>query len=205
LWRGMPKHVCKKCGREFQSSRALSSHMRDKHPSTYYSRRLMTIGIVAVLLASAGLGLIYSGLLFQPPPQQPRAGPISGIRCDSLEHTTYHVHTLLEIYVNGEKRVVPREIGIIPGVCLYWLHTHDTTGLIHIEAPEERKFTLGQFFDVWGQPLSKDRVWDIEITNGKELRVYVDGKPYTGDPREIELQDGRIIVLDIGPPFRTPA
>lgn len=197
----MPKHVCKKCGREFQSSKALSSHIRDKHPSTYYSRRLAMIGLVVALVASAFLGLVYSGALTQPA-TQPRELSISGIRCDSLEQTTYHVHTLLEIYADGEKRTIPRNIGIIQGVCLYWLHTHDETGVIHIEAPSRGRYTLGQFFDIWGQPLTSEKVWDMDLTGGKRLRVYVDGEPYAGDPRGIELLDGRVIALDVGPPFR---
>jgi hypothetical protein len=85
---------------------------------------------------------------------------------------------------------------------MYWIHTHDSTGWIHVEAPRKIRATLGQFFDVWGQPLSRERVLDVDLrSSGLEMRIYVDGKPYEGDPREIELVDMREIVIDVGPPF----
>jgi hypothetical protein len=46
---------------------------------------------------------------------------------------------------------IPPQIGIIPDKCIYWLHTHDGTGIIHIESPIKRDFTLGQFFDIWAK------------------------------------------------------
>jgi hypothetical protein len=76
---------------------------------------------------------------------------IDGITCDKAEHFVSHIHTHLDIFINGKESVVPSNIGIIPDNCIYWLHTHDDTGIIHIESPDDRSFTLGQFFDVWRQ------------------------------------------------------
>src|SRR5581483_12030445 len=36
------------------------------------------------------------------------------------------------------------------------LHTHEPDGIIHVESPVNRKFTLGEFFDVWGLRFTKD-------------------------------------------------
>jgi hypothetical protein len=36
------------------------------------------------------------------------------------------------------------------------IHTHDTSGIVHIESPTVRPFTLGQFFDVWGVRFTSD-------------------------------------------------
>ncbi|HKR74492.1 MAG TPA: hypothetical protein VJR94_10330, partial [Candidatus Nitrosocosmicus sp.] len=44
---------------------------------------------------------------------------------------------------------VPAGIGIIPNECIFWLHTHDDSGIIHVEAPYETSFSLGQFLQVW--------------------------------------------------------
>ncbi|MCS7095029.1 MAG: hypothetical protein NZ988_04390 [Thaumarchaeota archaeon] len=74
--------------------------------------------------------------------------PISGIECWSMEQVAYHVHALLEVYVRGEKRTVPANVGIIPNRCMYLIHTHDTTGLIHVEAPRKIRAKLGQFFNI---------------------------------------------------------
>ena len=184
---------CKHCGREFSSETALKSHIKDLHKSHYYAPRIILAVAVALLLVAAGAFLLT---------RQGLGAPISGIECHSGEAVSYHVHTLLEIYLKGEKVKIPANIGIIPGHCMYWLHTHDETGLIHVEAPRQMKFTLGQFFDVWGQQLSSDNVLGIDLASSNlEMRMYVDGERYLGDPREIELVDNRLIILDIGPPF----
>ena len=62
-----------------------------------------------------------------------------------------------------------------------------------VESPVKRTFTLGNFFDIWGQPLSSNQV--LQYSDGKPLRVFVNGKPYTGDPRAIELQAHTLIAL----------
>jgi hypothetical protein len=41
---------------------------------------------------------------------------------------------------------------------LYWLHTHAADGIIHIESPIRRIYTLGDFFDVWGEQLGPNQV-----------------------------------------------
>jgi hypothetical protein len=191
------KHRCKRCGSTFASREALRAHVRSKQPLSYYLPRF---GFAAVL----GLVFVLGGyaVLTREPPAQAVGAPISGIECWAMEQVNYHVHAKLELYVRGEKRTVPAYVGIIPNRCMYWLHTHDSTGWIHVEAPRQIRATLGQFFDVWGQPLSRERVLDVDLrSSALEMRIYVDGKPYEGDPREIELVDMREIVIDVGPPF----
>ena len=58
----------------------------------------------------------------------------------------------LAIFINGKNHTVPALIGIT-NYCFYWLHTHDQSGIIHIESPIHRAFTLGNFFDIWKQKL----------------------------------------------------
>ncbi len=83
--------------------------------------------------------------------------PIDGIRCDRDEGSLEHVHTSLQIFNRGHAVLVPANIGIPQGAsCLYWVHTHDASGVIHIESPVKSNFTLGQFFDIWGPDLSWD-------------------------------------------------
>lgn len=83
---------------------------------------------------------------------------INDISCDTMEHFTLHIHAHLNIFINGEGYSIPSNVGIIPNQCIYWLHTHDDTGIIHIESPENRTFILGEFFDIWGENLSNNQI-----------------------------------------------
>lgn len=137
------------------------------------------------------------------------AGPaggatVDGIQCQTNEQVSYHIHVHLAMYVNGKPQTLPRGIGI-PGAqvqngfvdsgkCFYWLHTHDTTGVIHIESPTTRTYTLGQFFDIWGRKLSSTQLGN---TKG-HLTVYVNGKQFTGDPRSIAFSAHKLIQIDVG-------
>jgi hypothetical protein len=133
--------------------------------------------------------------------------PIDGIRCDRQEGAVEHIHASLQLYDRGRRVTVPAGIGISQAAsCLYWLHTHDTDGFIHIESPVKRTFTLGEFFDIWGPDLSWTQAASISAPHGNRLSISVDGKPWHGsDPRAIVLHDHETIVIQRGPPFAKPA
>jgi hypothetical protein len=59
--------------------------------------------------------------------------------------------------------LVPAGIGIKPPDCIYWLHTHDISGIIHVESPDNRTFTLGQFFDIWGKKFNNSQIFDFMV------------------------------------------
>lgn len=135
--------------------------------------------------------------------------PIDGIQCEASEQVVYHIHAHLTLFVEGQPRQVPYGIGIAPpiqvtatpvggfvaaGSCFYWLHTHAADGIIHIESPTQTLYTLGQFFDVWGQPLAPGQVGPASGT----LTIFVDGQPYAGNPRDIELTAHGQIQIDVG-------
>lgn len=135
--------------------------------------------------------------------------PVDGIPCEASEAAVLHVHSHLAILVNGSPVEIPAYVGIaINGPqqsCLYWLHTHDASGVIHIEAgdvtaPNGGPFTLGNFFDIWGEPLSTDQVGPYK---GK-LNMFLNGQPYTGDPRNIPLIAHQGIVLEVGKTVTPP-
>jgi hypothetical protein len=98
---------------------------------------------------------------------------IDGITCQAGEQVLFHIHAHLTIFVDGAPRRVPAGIGIAPPLevdetpvgafvagapCFMWLHTHSADGIIHTESPVNRTYTLGEFFDIWGQPLSRHGV-----------------------------------------------
>lgn len=141
--------------------------------------------------------------------------PVNGITCRSSmgQQVVFHIHQHVNIFVNGEQRRLPAGVGItkpwwvqqIDGFdfvnnsvssCVYWLHTHATDGIIHLESPAKRSFTLGDFFDVWQQPLSATQVGPAK---GK-VTAFVNGKRYVGNPRGIPLTDDGVIQLSVGEP-----
>jgi len=147
-----------------------------------------------------------STLLFAVPASaqyaRPRGQPIAGISCDELEGQRIHIHQHLAIYDHGRPVEVPYNVGRPSDApCLYWLHTHTPDGIIHIEAPVNRSFTLGDFFDVWVQPLSRSEAAGAQLKKGEAMRIWVDGKVYAGDPRAIKLGDHTDIVIEVGAPF----
>jgi hypothetical protein len=147
----------------------------------------------------------------------PTGAAVDGIACQTSEQVAYHIHAHLTIYDSGARQVVPAGIGIpgpqqvqdgfvVGGRCLYWLHTHDASGVVHIESPVQRAYTLGQFFDVRGWPLSGTQVGRAT----GQVTAFVNGKRFAGDPRSIKLTPHAVIQLDVGKvvppqPFTFPA
>src|SRR4051812_32538364 len=158
-----------------------------------------------------------------PIPDAPRLAPaasmatpsksVDGIRCERNARLLFHVHTHVTVFVDGEPRTIPAGVGIWPrlgpqnyrrgqfGVtaenCLTWLSTRYADGLIHVESSVRRSFVLGDFFDVWGQPLGENRVGPAQ---GK-VTALVDGKLWNGDPRKIPLRSHTQIQLEVGTPL----
>lgn len=134
----------------------------------------------------------------------PRANPppIDGIRCEGMEGAVVHIHQYLALYDGYQRLTVPAGIGIHQN-CLYWLHTHTADGLVHDEVPIHKFFKLGNFFDVWGQPLTWYRAGPLRAHPGTKLRITVDGKSFRGNPRNIELDNHTEIIIKAGPPFIT--
>jgi hypothetical protein len=136
------------------------------------------------------------------------APTIDGIKCGTMEGDVLHIHQHLVMYDRGQPVTVPQGIGINESnpatACMFWLHTHTPDGLIHVESPRRATFTLGQFFAIWGQPLSRTRVASARADATHHLRAYVNGRLYRGDPRTIPLTPHARITLEVGPPWVTP-
>jgi hypothetical protein len=129
-----------------------------------------------------------------------------GLPALSAEGTELHIHQHLDLYVNGTKEVVPAQIGIItsPQVVFSPLHTHDTSGIIHVESPTVRSFTLGEFFDVWGVRFTPTCIGGYCEQGDRTLRVYVDGQLAAGNPTTLELFAHEEIVVTYGPKAELP-
>jgi putative peptide zinc metalloprotease protein len=117
----------------------------------------------------------------------------------SEEALTYHTHQHLDVFVRGSRVTVPPQIGIdAEQGFITVLHTHAADGVIHVEAPEERPFTLGQFFRVWGVRLSSKCLGSYCREGDERVRVFVDGRIVRGNPDDIRLRDEQQIVVTFG-------
>jgi hypothetical protein len=144
------------------------------------------------------------------------AAQTGAIPCDQLEHTQVHYHAVLRILNQGNSVAIPTDLGRT-AFCLYWLHMHTgEAGIIHVEAPGDRIFTLGDFFQVWGawagkpQPLDSTHVSSFALTGSQRLLVYVERDDglgpvaFAGNPKAIVLGPREIITLEIAPPTVNP-
>ncbi len=138
---------------------------------------------------------------------------VDGLACLATMPEDYHVHVHVSVFLNGDQLIVPEHIGIPRGPgdtdkCFYSIHTHDQSGEIHVEAAAPATFTLGQLFDIWGQPLDTTNV-NVGAIVGLPITIYVleDGATtatvYTDDPKKLELVRHRQITIQIGTAIST--
>ena len=189
--------------------------MATKAGAPGHKRRLSIVAGLGALVVIAGAVFVVNQLSNNSPTLlastdgQSQGQTVDGISCDTSEQVVYHIHAHLAVYTNGKLRIVPEGIGIVPptqvvqtsagafvvsGKCFYWLHSHTADGIIHVESPSQRVYTLGNYFDIWNQPLSTTQV-------GPEhgaVTAFVDGQSFTGDPRSIPLNAHSVIQLDVG-------
>src|SRR5439155_891739 len=126
------------------------------------------------------------------------------VPCDGLEHTQVHYHAAIQILDKGKPVAISTGVGR-QDFCYYWLHMHSgEAGIIHIEAPDDRQFTLGDFFRVWSawsgrhQDLDRTHVGSLTMTSTERLAVFVvtgSGRPevFAGDPASIVLKEHEVI------------
>lgn len=128
-----------------------------------------------------------------------------GLPALSREGTLLHTHQHLDVFVHGRHVTVPAGIGIdVAGGFISPIHTHDATGIVHVESPDVRTFTLGELFGVWGVRLSKQCLGGYCARGPDRLRVYVGGRPFTGDPGVLPLAPHAEIVVAFGTPGELP-
>lgn len=163
------------------------------------SRYVRAVGIALGMVAAAASRATAQGPV-------PSGETVGGISCDAQEGQRIHIHQHLVIVDHGKPMDIPARIGIPAGKrCIYWLHTHTPDGMLHIEAPLDRSFTLGDFFTVWGQPLSPTSAASARAGTHEKVKVWVNGKAYTKNPRTIPLLAHADIVIQVGAPYKKPA
>jgi hypothetical protein len=185
-------------------------------------RRLWLIGgAVAVLVViGAVLGFVLSGgssaatvkwatvsgLQTSPPPWNTGIATVperlDAIGLDPLpqEALAFHIHSHLDVYWNGKKVTVPAGVGIEPpdqagqGGFFLALHTHDARGVIHVESPSKKDYTLAQFMGAWGVRLTSRCLAD----RCGAVKIFVNGKRFTQDPNKLILKSHEEIAVVAG-------
>jgi hypothetical protein len=195
------------CGGSSTSSSSSTSTPAASAPSSTAASSTST--------AATGSQISYEGVPIQAgtalaPASSTQTGNVDGIRCGATEQLAYHIHAHLAVFDNGVIRALPAGIGIAGsttqqtaqgpvaagGQCIYWLHTHTADGIIHVESPTQRIYTLGNFFDEWHQPLSADQVGTVR----GRITAYYNHVLWPKSLRDIPLTPHALIQLDVGNP-----
>lgn len=143
--------------------------------------------VVIIALAVLGLG-VYLAIQDSKPVEKndfsfvPSSSQLlsnlnnAGLAALSTEGTELHIHQHIDIVINGDPVTIPAEVGIGAGF-ISPLHTHDTTGILHVESPEIKDFKLGQFFTEWGIRFDNNCIATYCSDDTHKLIAAVNGNP----------------------------
>jgi hypothetical protein len=117
-----------------------------------------------------------------------------------------HSHTHLDIVIDGQNVPVPPQIGFDLGVQVQSpILTRDGSGIIHVESPTVRTFTLGQFFTEWEVRLTPACIGSMCSGGSETVHFYLDGAEFKGDPNNIALRSHQEIAIIAGPADTAPS
>lgn len=148
------------------------------------------IGIFAVALAGFGVFRFFAGA-----PANSEADPLKA--CVNHGGISMHIHPKLSIFINGEAQEIPKNLGVSQ-LCMRPMHTHDSSGTLHVEFPRKRDFTLSEFFQAWDKPFSQEQILDfgtgetheiVLTVNGEKSEAYENLTLRDGDQIEIQYKE----------------
>jgi len=216
-------------GKRVRAQRQATPPPVGKNRQQQSDRRVWLIGggLLAVAIAGIAIAAIRSGGTQPAKPVNEAALPglqsgpapwgtaiagladrlrVLGLPALSQEGNVLHIHQHIDIFVDGRAVSVPAGIGINDNSFISPIHTHDATGVIHVESPTNEQFSLGQFFAVWGVRFTRTSVGGYQASATRPIRVYLDGKRFQGDPARLVLAPHQEIAVVIGKaPARIPS
>jgi hypothetical protein len=146
--------------------------------------------VLAIVIAACG----------QNATPAPTPAPAANVPCGPTEVFERHDHAHLTIVVRGQIRQVPANIGIT-ATQICWLHTHDPSGVIHMEAGDDRTLALGDFFALWRQTRGQTALDAEPARTGETIQTTVNQQAFSLAPERIVLSAHQDIVIQLGPPF----
>ena len=195
---------CNICGKVFENSNKLTQHKLESHKdktnnlkkNKSSSSRYKATGIAAAIAVVIIIAVYLSENQISP------ANAVDGVQCEPSEGTVFHIHAHLDMIVDNKFVTIPAGIGIKPNECLYWLHTHTSDGIIHIESPQQQTFTLEQFIKVWDNTPGISPSFIALTHDDKNLKIFVNGKQVndTFDKIKLSAHDEIVIISGSVPP-----
>lgn len=169
----------------------------------------------AGIAVGLGVSAAFLALTFTHRPSTPAANAPWGANVNHLrarlhslglaplrvEGRLLHTHEHLDLYLDGKHVAIPAGVGIgsdAGGPFFSPLHTHDRTGVLHVESSAVRPYTLGEFFGVWGVRLTATCIGSYCAGGGRSVSAFVNGVRFSGDPARIPLRRHEEIVLAFG-------
>jgi hypothetical protein len=164
--------------------------------------------VTSGISTSTGAPTIARGAKNAPPwnaPGNPTArAKMAGLTMLSAEGTVEHIHSHLSVSVNGRAITVPALLGVDEAAnAISPLHTHDSTGIVHVESPVKATFTLGQLFTEWDVDFDATHLGSYTDSGGTAITTFVGGKKFTGNPASIALVDHEDIDIVVAPSSQT--
>ena len=161
-----------------------------------------------------------AGIQTTPPPWPPELDNLRarleriGIPALKVEGTALDVHFLVYVVVDGQPVEVPTSIGlngeeragrIIDDGFVSPVHTHDSSGLVHVHSTTKRPYTLGQFFDVWGVLFTDDCVSGLCAEGERKVRVFHNGQEQASGVRDRVVANQDVFVVAFGTADQLPS
>lgn len=185
---------CKFCEKEFNSVFSLNAHLKDKHHITEFNEKkygkIIFYFSIIFIIVFVVMVIAYISKI----PNSCKTADARDLILKEHTQSKLHIHTDLEIIINGKKQEIPTNIGVIPEG-MRPVHTHDFSGHIHIEGPCVRDFTLGDFFNIWEKQFNNKCIFDNCVTNNESLKMYVDSKE-NFEFENLIFIDGQKIVIE---------
>lgn len=124
--------------------------------------------IISITIAVALIAIIVGAVIFLRPAQNVVPLPDYLSRC-VLGNLFYHSHPNITVTINGANVPIADNTFAASGGCGHPLHTHDASGVIHVETDVDRDYTLGDWFLIWGN-FQNDR--NYAIFNSTQIFSY---------------------------------
>ena len=140
------------------------------HRQRIFNRAILVSTIIVIVVVTA-----YAFTRPQPLPLPAYLNHCIPLRGPYVYNSTIQIF----VVVSGANTSVPKGIGI-QGTCVRPIFTLSGSGTVHISADQNRTYTLGDFFLVWGNTygsnwatFNANQLWSMQAGNGHYLAMTV--------------------------------